>query len=258
VQALLAARIDRLAEREKRVLQAASVIGKDFSEPLLAAVAELPERELANALATLRSAEFVHEVSLYPVAEYTFKHPLTQDVALGSLLGERRRALHAAVAKAIEAGEGDLDEQAALLAHHWEESGEATPAALWHRRAAEWIAGRNAAEASHHWQRVRALADEIPDPALARELGERARLLIVELTWRRGISGEEADELLREGEAWAHRQDDPLALARFYGAYSTAVAVGLGRLAQARSLFEEALRRALGLAMLRLVTVRQR
>ncbi len=244
VQALLAARIDRLAEREKRVLQAASVIGKDFPEPLLATVAELPERELADALAALRSAEFVHEVSLYPVAEYTFKHPLTQEVALGSLLGERRRALHAAVAKAIEASDGDLDEQAALLAHHWDSAGAVTPAAVWHRRAAEWIAGRNAAEAAHHWQRVRALADEIPDQTLASELGERSRLLLVELAWRRGISEEEADEQLRDGEAWAGRRGDPVALARFYGAYATAIAVGLGRLAQARSLFEKGLRLA--------------
>jgi class 3 adenylate cyclase/tetratricopeptide (TPR) repeat protein len=244
VQALLAARIDRLAEREKRVLQTASVIGKDFSEPLLAAVAELPERELADALAVLRNAEFVHEVSLYPLAEYTFKHPLTQEVALGSLLGERRRALHAGVAKAIEAGEEDLDEQAALLAHHWEAAGEVTPAARWHRRAAEWIAGRNAAEASHHWQRVRALADEIPDEALAHELGERSRLLIIELAWRRGISRKEADELLEEGEAWAERQGDSLARARLYNAVGIAIALGLGEVRRARKLLEEAHRLA--------------
>jgi adenylate cyclase len=241
VQALLAARIDRLGEREKRVLQTAAVIGKDFPEPLLSAVAELPERELTDALAALRSAEFVHETSLYPVAEYTFKHPLTQDVALGSLLGERRRALHAAVAKAIEASESDLDEQAALLAHHWEEAGEATPAALWHRRAAEWIAGRNPAEATRHWQRVRTLAEEIPDPALAHELGERARVLIVEFAWRRGISKKEADELLAEAESWGQRQGDPLTRARFRNAFGIAIALGLGELARAKGLLEEGL-----------------
>jgi predicted ATPase len=61
VQAMLAARIDRLPEREKRLLQVASVIGKDFPEPLLSAVAELPAEELKATLATLRRAEFVHE-----------------------------------------------------------------------------------------------------------------------------------------------------------------------------------------------------
>ena len=84
VQALLAARMDRLPEREKRLLQVASVIGKDFPEPLLAAVAGLPADELKTSLAALRRAEFVHEQAIYPVAEYSFKHPLTQEVALGT------------------------------------------------------------------------------------------------------------------------------------------------------------------------------
>ena len=237
VQALLAARIDRLPEREKRVLQAAAVIGKDFAEPLLAAVAGLPERELTEALARLRSGEFLHEKALYPIAEYSFKHPLTQAVAQDSLLGERRRALHAAVAHALEAAGGDLDEQAALLAHHWEAAGEARPAAQWHRRAAEWIAGRNSAQATHHWERVRDLADEISDAIL----GERARVMILEHAWRRGISQEEADEILREGESWARRQSDPCALARFYNAYAIGIALGLGQLVRARELCEAGL-----------------
>src|SRR5262249_20765318 len=90
VQAVLAARIDRLPEREKRLLQTASVIGKDFAEQLLAEVAELSPEELKASLAALHRAEFVHEQAIYPVAEYAFKHPLTQEVALGSLLKDRR------------------------------------------------------------------------------------------------------------------------------------------------------------------------
>src|SRR5204862_454334 len=83
VQAVLAARIDRLPEREKQVLQAAAVIGKEFAEPILLAAAELPDGELRASLATLKAHEFVYEQALYPVAEYAFKHPLTQEVALG-------------------------------------------------------------------------------------------------------------------------------------------------------------------------------
>jgi predicted ATPase len=90
---VLAARIDRLAEREKAVLQAAAVIGKEFSEPTLraalGATRELPPGELAAALAALERAEFVYEQALYPVAEYAFKHPLTREVAY---LGARRAA----------------------------------------------------------------------------------------------------------------------------------------------------------------------
>ena len=66
------------------MLQAAAVIGKEFAEPLLAAVAELPGRRAAGgAGARCDGAEFVYEQALYPVAEYAFKHPLTQEVALG-------------------------------------------------------------------------------------------------------------------------------------------------------------------------------
>ncbi len=137
VQALLAARIDRLGEREKQVLQAAAVIGKDFPEPILRSV--LPDADLGAALRLLKDAEFVYEQSLYPVAEYAFKHPLTQEVALHSQLKEQRRRTHAAVARALEAAHADrLDENAALLAHHHEEAGDAGAAARWHRRAAEW------------------------------------------------------------------------------------------------------------------------
>jgi len=244
VQALLAARIDRLPEREKRVLQSAAVIGKDFAEPLLAAVVELPQGELAEALARLCSSEFLHERSLYPTAEYSFKHPLTQAVAQDSLLGERRRALHAAVARAIEAAGGDLDEQAALLAQHFEAAGEIEPAAQWHRRAAEWVTGSNVSEATRHWERVRELAEQITDPDLASELGGRSRIMIIEYAWRLGVAQEEVDVLLREGEAWARKQDDPRALATLYNACGIAVALSLGQLKRARELFEEGVRLA--------------
>jgi predicted ATPase len=102
VQSVLAARIDRLPEREKRVLQTASVIGKKFSEPILKRVADLGDGDLLAALHALTSAEFLYEEALYPQAEYAFKHPLTQEVAYRSQLTERRARVHAAIARAIE------------------------------------------------------------------------------------------------------------------------------------------------------------
>jgi class 3 adenylate cyclase len=138
VQAVLAARIDRLGEREKTVLQTASVIGKEFSEPILKRVSDLSEANLAASLGTLGAAEFLYEKAIYPEAEYAFKHPLTQEVAYGSQLAERRSRVHAAVAQAIEELAGEkLDERAALLAHHCENAGEPMKAALWHGRAGE-------------------------------------------------------------------------------------------------------------------------
>ena len=102
VQAVLAARIDRLPPEAKRLLQTASVIGTEVSFPLLTAIADLPDTELHRHLAHLQAAEFLYETRLFPELEYTFKHALTHEVAYGSLLQERRRALHARIVEALE------------------------------------------------------------------------------------------------------------------------------------------------------------
>jgi len=119
VQAILAARIDRLPPEDKRLLQSASVIGKDVPFALLEAIAELPEEALRRGLGRLQAGEFVYETRLFPDVEYTFKHALTHEVAYGSLLNERRRALHARIVEALERLYPDrLAEQADRLAHH--------------------------------------------------------------------------------------------------------------------------------------------
>src|SRR5207247_4919333 len=84
IQAVLAARIDRLPEREKRLLQTAAVIGKVFPESILRRIAEIPDPELRASLAALEEGELVFAETLYPQAEYAFKHPLTQEVAYHS------------------------------------------------------------------------------------------------------------------------------------------------------------------------------
>jgi tetratricopeptide (TPR) repeat protein len=118
-QAILAARIDRLPPEDKRLLQAAAVIGKDVPFTLLEAIAGVSEQDLRRGLAHLQAAEFLHETSLFPDLEYTFKHALTHEVAYGSVLQDRRRALHARIVEAVEAHYADrLAEQVERLAHH--------------------------------------------------------------------------------------------------------------------------------------------
>src|SRR6516165_9253610 len=119
VQAVLAARIDRLPADEKSLLQSAAVIGKDVAFPLLHAIADLPEEELRRGLGHLRAAEFLYETSLFPDQEYTFKHALTHEVVYQSLLQERRRALHSRIVEAMEQLYPDrLTEHVERLAHH--------------------------------------------------------------------------------------------------------------------------------------------
>jgi len=119
VKALLAARIDRLPAEEKTVLQAASVIGTDVPFGLLRAIAGMPDDNLRQHLSQLQSAEFLYETNLFPETEHTFKHALTHEVAYGTLLGDRRRILHARIVEAIEHVYADrLAEQVEQLAHH--------------------------------------------------------------------------------------------------------------------------------------------
>jgi predicted ATPase len=103
VQAILAARIDRLPAEDKARLQAASVIGKDVPLTLLQAIADVPEESLRHGLTHLQAAEFLYETSVFPDLEYTFKHALTHQVAHASVLQDRRRALHARIVEVLEA-----------------------------------------------------------------------------------------------------------------------------------------------------------
>jgi class 3 adenylate cyclase/tetratricopeptide (TPR) repeat protein len=119
VQAVLAARMDRLSPETKSLLQTAAVIGTDVPFPLLQVIAEVPKERLQAGLSQLTTAEFLYETRLYPTSEYTFKHALTHDVAYGSLLQERRRVLHARIVEALEALEAErLTEHVERLAHH--------------------------------------------------------------------------------------------------------------------------------------------
>jgi class 3 adenylate cyclase/tetratricopeptide (TPR) repeat protein len=119
VQAVLAARIDRLPPEDKRLLQTAAVIGTDVPLSLLRAIADVPEAVLHRGLAHLQAAEFLYETRLFPEPEYTFKHALTHEVAYGSLLLERRRVLHARIVDALEALTPErVAEQVERLAYH--------------------------------------------------------------------------------------------------------------------------------------------
>jgi class 3 adenylate cyclase/tetratricopeptide (TPR) repeat protein len=119
VQAVLAARIDRLPADEKQLVQSAAVVGKDVPRPLLQAVADLPETILRRGLTHLQAAEFLYETRRLPDLEYTFKHALTHEVAYRSLLQEQRRVLHARIVEALEQLYSDrLTEHVQRLAHH--------------------------------------------------------------------------------------------------------------------------------------------
>ena len=153
VQAVLAARIDRLPADEKRLLQSAAVVGKDVPFVLLQAVTDLSEEELRHGLSRLQSAEFLYEATLFPELEYTFKHALTHEVAYASLLQERRRGLHVRIVDAIEQIHSErLSEHVEQLGHH------AARGELW-EKAVEYFhqAGKKAAARSANREAIACL-----------------------------------------------------------------------------------------------------
>src|SRR5262249_19873249 len=240
VQAVLAARIDRLPPEEKRLLQTAAVIGTEVPLPLVQAIAELPEDTVQRGLAHLQAAEFLYETRLFPEPEYTFKHALTHEVAYGGLLLERRRALHARLVEALEAhavvpGEGEqialsccpgthvvcdlaedhgVGEQVERLAHHAVRGEVWDKALAYCRQAGEKALARSAhREAVVAFEQALGALQHLPE---SRAMGEQAidlRLALDFALWRLGDWGRVLASL-REAEALAERWGDQRRLAR--------------------------------------------
>ena len=178
VQAILAARIDRLPAEDKQLLQTASVIGKDVPFAILTTIADLPAEALRQGLGRLQEAEFLYETTLFPDLEYTFKHALTHDVAYGSLLQERRRALHGQIVEIIERLYPDrLAEHVERLAHHALRGEQWEKAVRYSRQAGVKSLERWAnREATGHFEQALSVLARLPEARSTRELAVDVRL----------------------------------------------------------------------------------
>jgi class 3 adenylate cyclase/tetratricopeptide (TPR) repeat protein len=209
-QAILAARIDRLAPEDKRLLQASSVVGKDVPLALLQAIADMPEDSVRGGLAHLQAAEFLYETSLFPDLEYTFKHALTHDVAYSSLLQDRRRALHARIVDAIETLHTErLTEHTERLAHH-AVRGEVWEKALTYLQQAGAKAFARSAnqEAVAHFEQALMALTHRPETREHLEQGVDVRLALRNALWPLGRF-ENGFGHLGDAERLATTLDDP-------------------------------------------------
>jgi len=165
VQGVLAARIDRLGTAEKALLQHLAVIGREFLLSLVRQVVSQSEEELYRLLAALQSKEFLYEQPAFPEVEYLFKHALTQEVAYGSLLQERRKVLHEQIARAIEAlHPAKLEDHYSELAHHYSRSGNTQKAVDYLQLAGQQAVQRSAnAEAIAQFNAALELLKTLPD-----------------------------------------------------------------------------------------------
>jgi len=165
VQGILASRIDRLPADEKELLQTLAVMGKEFPRGLVRRVMQKPEDELERMLAALQLSEFIYEQPAFPESAYTFKHALTQEVAYGSLLIERRKSLHESTAHQIEVlFNSRLEDHYEDLAHHYSRSENSLKALEYLELAAQQAIERSAnAEAINHLTAAVRLLNALPD-----------------------------------------------------------------------------------------------
>jgi class 3 adenylate cyclase/tetratricopeptide (TPR) repeat protein len=243
VQAVLAARIDRLPPEEKQLLQTAAVIGTEVSLVLLQAIAEVPEAPLRLGLTHLQAAEFLYETRLFPDLVYTFKHALTQQVAYETLLQERRRALHARIVEALEAFAGDrLAEQIERLAHHALRGRIWDKALAYSRQAGEKAMARSAyREAVAYFEQALRVLPHLPETRETREQAIDLRLALRSALRPLGAF-ERILAALHEAESLAAALNDPRRLGQvsvslslhFYlmGAYDQAIAAAQRALAR--------------------------
>src|SRR5438132_519846 len=207
VQAVLASRIDRLADRDKDVLQAAAVVGRDVPIELLRTVVDLPAPELAASLERLSTAELLGP-SESP-GEHAFRHPLAQEVAYRTQLLDRRRGTHAAIARALlPIHSSEVASHAALLAHHFDEAGQHLEAARWHGQGGIRLARSDPADGVRHCRRVTTLLAAVPESRETLMLELTSRIALLEIGRIAGIEEREARSLFEEAHAVAERLQD--------------------------------------------------
>jgi adenylate cyclase len=156
--ATIGARIDRLDSAAKRTLNAAAVIGSRFDDDLLASLVEEPD------VTPLIATELVDQVRFGPLPEYAFRHPLIRTVATESQLKSDRAQLHRRLAAVIQDCDSEsIDQNAALIAEHYEAAGDLHAAFDWHMRSGSWVNYRDNPAAARSWRRAQQVADRLPD-----------------------------------------------------------------------------------------------
>lgn len=169
LQAVIAARIDRLEPSAKRTLNAAAVIGSRFSPEQLSSL------DVEASVADLVAAELIDQIAFTPAPAYEFRHPLVRAVAYESQLAADRAKWHRRVAETLEQN----DFNAALIAEHLQAAGEMIEAYEWHMRAGAWLVDRDIVAAQLSWERAQQVADALPADgvgSLARRIAPRAVL----------------------------------------------------------------------------------
>lgn len=216
IQGIIAARIDRVENSLKRIMQVASVIGREFAFRILQSIMGMRE-ELKSSLLNLQGLEFISEKRLFPELEYIFKHALIQEVAYNSLLQKRKKELHEKIGKTIEGLYPErIEEYYALLAYHYAHSDNKEKAFEYLDLANQKAVKVSAmSEAKSHLVKAMDLLDILPDT----ETNRRKRISMLAnqyFVFLLLLKLPEYYELLSRYETIATMVDDPGLLGAFY------------------------------------------
>jgi len=221
VHALLAARIDRLPDEAKTLLQSAAVIGQEFRAPLLATLAERPGEQFEEQLGLLEEAGFVHQRD---VSEYAFCHPLMQEVAYQAQLESRRAAAHGRLAAELEAQHpqnAEPTELALRIAHHWQHAGDWLRAGRWNLQAARWASPRDMRLGLEQFRLAQAHLDRAADGEGLRPLRILARSGLIRMAQFANVPEAEVEKAYHEARLMAEEGADVATIAELMMSYGT-------------------------------------
>jgi class 3 adenylate cyclase/tetratricopeptide (TPR) repeat protein len=245
IQGIIAARMDRLEENLKRIIQVASVIGREFAFRILQAISDLRE-DLKSQLLNLQGLEFIYEKSLFPELEYVFKHALTQEVAYNSLLSNRRKEIHNKIGSAIEElYGGNLEEFYKILAYHYAKGEELEKACRYLK-----LSGQKAVRSHAIWEGYGFFKEAVELLSRPPETEEKKKELIEIIQLMRiplGLLGypETSFKFLQQREGLVKEMGDTRLLAwicSFLGSYYTHTGDPLKAIRYTEESFEEALK----------------
>jgi adenylate cyclase len=237
VQAVIAARIDRLPPLEKSILHAASVVGADFDVEILRTLAPGVE---AGLLDNLVSTDLIDQIAFLPLPRYQFRHPLVRSVCYESQLRSVRAASHLRLAESLQHRDAaSLDISAALIAQHFEAAGELSEAYGWFMRSAEWMYHRDVSAARKSWQMARDVADRLPTGAS--NYNEKRIAPRVQLCFSAWLVGGDTDEeqQLAELMSLTRESDNKLPLALAMSGRVHSLVINQGKPRQAAALASE-------------------
>nr|WP_249151073.1 adenylate/guanylate cyclase domain-containing protein [Bradyrhizobium sp. JYMT SZCCT0180] len=224
VRGLISFRIDRLDDQQKRFVEAASVVGREFSAEVATEISGIDRSDAQTQIDALLALEMIYSAPQGGLEQLAFKHPLVQEVAYASLVSERRKLLHRRAAKALSSHfSKELNEHAALIARHWEEGGDPIQAASLYMTSATWMGTRDPVQAVRTWKHVRDLTSNLPAEGPSAFMRMMACGQIINLSWRENAAPELLEPIYEEATRLAGQLKDARAGALVTMAYGRAL-----------------------------------